>query len=318
MRVFRYRRGGLVPVIPGLLAVVVAGAATAPALGDEPGILGRLFRLGGSSSPAPANRGRQTQPPNPLPYGPDANAAKEATRGDNFVPPAAPRSPSTASAPTPTPTAGPLGEGPSTPEPLGGNSAPPIAPRSRVSSAATSADPILTRVALGRSTDGSQFGMFMQIYADGTVIDSEGIHRMAAADIQPIADLVASGDLSRARGHCGAPSSDFIEDVQVIVYERRLGRLAAQSFSYSGNPQDCDHPVKHLHALVESLQMKLSGQPAPATPSAGPAPLAANPAGPPVVATGPAPGGNAPILSSPAPAPLPTGAVIPLTPVDER
>jgi len=130
---------------------------------------------------------------------------------------------------------------------------------------------------------------------------------------------VASGDLSRNRGHCGAPSSDFIEEVQFIVYERRLGRLAAQPFSYSGNPQDCDHSVKHLHALIESLLLKLSGQPDLAAHShpGGPAPEAAVQSGPALSAPG-SPSGNAPILSSPPPASPPSGPVIPLTPVDER
>lgn len=323
MRAFPYRRGGLVPAILGPLAVIVASATPVSAAGDEPGLFGRLFRLGGgsSSSAAPNNRARPAPAANPLPYGPGAGGASSAAakRGDDFIPPAAPRSTTAASAPAPTPTAGPLGAGPSTPETLQGDSAPPIAPRPRVSSAVTSADPLLTRVALGRSTDGSQFGMFLQVFADGTVIDSEGVHRLSPADVKPIADLVASGDLSRNRGHCGAPSSDFIEEVQFIVYERRLGRLAAQPFSYSGNPQDCDHSVKHLHALIESLLLKLSGQPDLAAHShpGGPAPEAAVPGGPALSAPG-SPSGNAPILSSPPPASPPSGPVIPLTPVDER
>ena len=89
----------------------------------------------------------------------------------------------------------------------------------------TNADPLLTRLALGRSNDGSQFGMFLQIFTDGTVIDSEGVHHLRAADLKPIMDLVQSGDLTRTRGHCGAPATDFIEYVNVVVYERRLGRL---------------------------------------------------------------------------------------------
>ncbi len=342
MRAFRYRRGGLVPAILGPLAVVVASATTVAAAGDEPGLFGRLFRLGGGSSSSSTpndhdhnhnhdrNRPRQTPAANPLPYGPGAAGATSganANRGNDFIPPASPRSAaaSSAPAPAPTPTAGPLGEGPSTPETLDNGSAPPISPRPRVSSAVTSADPLLTRVALGRSTDGSQFGMFLQVFADGTVIDSEGVHRVSQADIRPIAELVGSGELSRNRGHCGAPSGDFIEEVQVIVYERRLGRLTAQPFSYSGNPQDCDHSVKHLHTLIESLMVKLSGQPdlAAQTNPAGPAPEAAAPTGPAnrvaVAPESPSTSSNAPILSSPSPElPPPSGPVIPLTPVGER
>ena len=83
--------------------------------------------------------------------------------------------------------------------------------------------------------------MFLQIFADGTVIDSEGVHHVRPADLKPIVEAVQSGELYRLRGHCGAPSTDFIEYVHIVVYERRLGRLQAHSFSYSGNPQGCDH-----------------------------------------------------------------------------
>lgn len=330
MRAFSSRRRGLAPVIPGLLAVVVAVATPASAAGDEPGLFGRLFRLGGSSSSSPSNPGRARPAPaaNPLPYGPkDQGASNHAhPRGGNeFIPPAAPRSPGSAanSAPAPTPTIGPMGGGPSTPDVIESGSAAPVSPRPRVSSAVTGADPILTRVALGRSTDGGQFGMFLQIYADGTVIDSEGVHRLAPADIKPIADLVASGDLSRNRGHCGSPSSDFIEDIQVIVYEKRLGRLSAQPFSYSGNPQDCDHSVKHLHTLIDNLLLKMSGQ-QPALAAGSPVDAPHETAAPvlrPTEAPAPAAATNAPLLggAAPAPTPLPTsGPVIPLTPVEEK
>ncbi len=131
----------------------------------------------------------------------------------------------------------------------------------------TNADPLLTRLALGRSDDGSQFGMFLQIFADGTVIDSEGVHHLRQADLKPILDLLQSGDLTRTRGHCGAPATDFIDYVNIVVYERRLGRLWAHTLSYSGNPQGCDHAVRHLHTTLETLQTKLSrntaGTPAP-------------------------------------------------------
>lgn len=341
MRAFPSQRRGLALVVPGLLAAVVAVAAPSSAAGDEPGLFGRLFRLGGSSSSSPSTPGRARSAPaaNPLPYGPKApgasNRAPHAHHdhdhsggggGNDFVPPAAPRSPGPAanSAPAPTPTVGPLGGGPSTPEVIESGSANPVAPRPRVSSAVTSADPILTRVALGRSTDGSQFGMFLQIYADGTVIDSEGVHRLSPADIKPIADMVASGELSRNRGHCGAPSSDFIEDVQIIVYEKRLGRLSAQPFSYSGNPQDCDHSVKHLHTLIDNLMMKMSGQPVAA---ADPGPGVGSETTAPVLqpteaaAAPPSAPGNAPRLGGAGNAPdLPQsgGPVIPLTPVEEK
>lgn len=337
-------------------ALVAASALAAPhaaTADDNPGLFGRLFRMGGASNTARA------KPSAPLPHGGDKPAPggghdhDHGAGGDQFIPPAAaPRGPA---APVAT-AAGPLsGPGPTTPEVADAGSAPPITPRSRVSSAATEADPLLTRMALGRSNDGSQFGMFLQIFADGTVIDSEGVHRLSPTDVRPLAELVASGELSRNRGHCGSPSGDYIEEVHVVVFERRLGRLTAQPFSYSGNPQGCDASVRQLHALIEGLQARLSGQPAAATAAAaGPAP-AVHPSAPPItlnsaspapapaamVPPTPAPATPAPAVASPQPAsafgggpvrtarpstagtgrvlpPLDgtTGPVIPLTPVD--
>src|SRR5262249_10280386 len=141
-----------------------------------------------------------------------------------------------------------------------------LTPKSRVTTAVTNADPVLTRFALGRSTEGNTFAMFLQIFVDGTVVDSEGVHHVRPADLKPILEAVQSGEMYRLRGHCGAPSTDFIEYVHVIAYERRLGRLQAHSFSYSGNPQGCDHVVRHLHNALETLQAKLSR---PATPAGG-------------------------------------------------
>ena len=53
--------------------------------------------------------------------------------------------------------------------------------RPRHNGPVTEADPILTRVGLGRSDSGSSFALFIQIYADGTVIDSEGVHNYQSA-----------------------------------------------------------------------------------------------------------------------------------------
>ncbi|WP_165068892.1 hypothetical protein [Paludisphaera rhizosphaerae] len=289
-------------------ALVAASALAAPQLAkadDNPGLFGRLFRMGSNNG----SNAAKARPNGSLPYGGDkpAAAGRNANHdhdhdagGDQFIPPAtASRGPAT---PAPAATAaGPLsGPGPSTPEVADTGSAPPITPRSRVSSAATEADPLLTRMALGRSNDGAQFGMFLQIFADGTVIDSEGVHRLSPTDIRPLAELVGSGELSRNRGHCGAPSGDYIEEVHVVVFERRLGRLTAQPFSYSGNPQGCDASVRQLHALIESLQARLSGQPAAATVAASPTGPA--PSSPPLNLT-PTPTATtaAPIVSAPAP-----------------
>jgi hypothetical protein len=190
-----------------------------------------------------------------------------------------------------------------------------LSPKPRVSTAVTNADPLLTRLALGRSSDGSQFGMFLQVFTDGTVIDSEGVHRLRSADLKPIMDVVQSGELYRARGHCGAPSTDFIEYVNVVVYERRLGRLAAHSFSYSGNPQGCDNAIRQLHTTLENLQVKLSrhagGSATPVGTPSNPLPLA------PVTGPGRAPAfdqqPSPPTVNPGQPA---SGGVIPLTPID--
>ena len=89
-------------------------------------------------------------------------------------------------------------------------------------------------------------------------------------------DALQVGDLYRLRGHCGGPATDYVEQVHVVIYERSLGRLRANAFSYSGNPQGCEHAVRHLHAALEGLQTKLSRSmpaPAPALPPHQPAPL---------------------------------------------
>jgi hypothetical protein len=115
--------------------------------------------------------------------------------------------------------------------------------------------------------------MFLQIFADGTVIDGEGVHNVGPDILKPVIDALQSGDFARVRGHCGGPATDSLEQVHMIVFERSLGRLRAHSFSYSGNPQGCDHSIRNLHAALETLQTKISrpmtgvnpGTPAPPT-----------------------------------------------------
>jgi hypothetical protein len=298
-------------------SLVILAVGTAPAWGDDTGILGRLFRLGGSSdSSSTAGAPNQVSA---LPYGRGANAT------GNSVPPAgsSPLSP-----PPSVSNYNGLPQTPVTTPPVADGPSQRLAPRPRVSPAVTSADPVLTRFALGRSNDGSQFGMFLQVFADGTVIDSEGVHRVRAPDLRPIVEMVQSGDLFRLRGHCGAPSTDFIEYVHVVIYERRLGRLNAHSFSYSGNSQGCDPSIRHLHTVLENLQGKLSrqvgvtnpgvgvgaasapapGSPSPMSPQEGPGPLPMTP----VPGFGRVPSGQPPAASvNPS-----SGTVIPLTPVD--
>jgi hypothetical protein len=138
-------------------------------------------------------------------------------------------------------------------------------------------------------------------------VDSEGVHHVRPADLRPILEVVQSGEVYRLRGHCGAPSTDFIEYVHLVVYERRFGRLQAHSFSYSGNPQGCDHIIRHLHTALENLQAKLSHPPMPA----GAGTTGGSPAAPlnpvPIL---PATPGRAPAMPSTSPG----GPVIPLSP----
>jgi hypothetical protein len=188
-------------------------------------------------------------------------------------------------------------------------------------------------MALGRSNDGSQFGMFLQVFADGTAIDSDGVHRLSAADLRPIAEVIQGGELTRVRGHCSSPSADFVEYVQIVVFERRMGRLQAHSLSYSGSPQGCDPTIRHLHTVIETVQAKLSRQPMAAgssgTEVAGPNPThgASPPISMPPVAFGGTGGASGigirriPPLPDPTvvnPPPSGRGAVIPLSPIEPR
>jgi hypothetical protein len=225
-------------VVLSAVATLAIGIGTRTGRGDEPRGLGRLFRLGGSSS---STRGSV------VPKSADSPAA---------VPPAvvAPSSfpGSTAATPTLTDTGGTQR----------------IRPQPRVTRAVTDSDPLLTQVSLVRDSSGKRFGMFLQIYADGTVIDNDGVHRVGGDVLRPIVQAIQSGDLHRARPFCGGPSADFLEQVQLIVYERSLGRLRAMRLGYSGNPQGCDEAIQKLHKAVEALTARVSPAPTPpASPS---------------------------------------------------
>jgi hypothetical protein len=282
------------------LFVVTTGVVTARA--DDDGFLSRLFRGGSSSTSTSSSASR---------------SASGVPGGGSSSNPAATSQPASPyGSITGSNYGGLTNQTPVTTPPV--NSSAPtqrISPRPRTTTAVTNADPLLTRLALGRSDDGSQFGMFLQIFTDGTVIDSEGVHHLRQADLKPILDLVQSGDLMRTHGHCGAPSTDFVEYVNIVVYERRLGRLLAHSLSYSGNTQGCEHAVRHLHTTLESLQMKLSrntgGVQSPGATQANPRPLGpvGGPGSPPAFDQQPAP----PAVNPGQPA---AGGVIPLTPVD--
>ena len=236
-------------------------AVAGPASGDEPGRFGRLFRFG--------------------------NALSESRRSE-------PQTPPVSSSDNPTTYEGPAGPPPST---AGSR----LIPQPRNSRAVTEADPLVTRISLARSDDGNQFGMFLQVYADGTVIDSDGAHNLGRDSVRGVAEILSQGDVFRLRGHCGGPPTDFVEQVQMVVFERSLGRLKASSFSFSGNISGCDPSVKALQTALDTIQTRISrpaSTPAPA-PSAGP--VASNPAmtvGPPPVS------GPQPLAASPTGAPV--------------
>jgi hypothetical protein len=215
--------------------VILYSMAVSSSYGDEPGLIGRLFRMGGPNASTPGSGATSSSPSAPAP---------------SFVgQPALSTPPSTS---------------------MGSTIAPKVMPKPRVNKPITEADPLVTRISLGRSDNGSQFGMLLQVYADGTIIDGEGVHRVSQEALKPVVEAVSSGELAKLRGHCGGPAGDFIENVHVVVFERSLGRLRANSFSYSGNPQGCDHAVIHLQKALDELQNKLS----PMAPTV--APTAAN------------------------------------------
>jgi hypothetical protein len=327
--------------------LAAAGRVTAADDNQSPSLLGRLFRMGGapSANVGGSNSGGASTPQpgassSRLPYGgsyynsPAPTGASVGSTYGNSLPPggssvgssygnALPPGGGTVGAAAPLSTFGGLPETPQVAAASG--PADRLTPRSRVSTAVTNADPVLTRFALGKSNDGSSFGMFLEIFADGTVVDSEGVHHVRPADLKPIMDAVQSGEMYRLRGHCGAPSTDFIEYVHIVAYERRLGRLQAHAFSYSGNPQGCDHVIRHLHTSIETLQTKLSRQPTPAgtaVGSAAPAPMSPAMVGATPIGAVPAPMSMAPIGPaipgrSPAlPSTATGGSVIPLTSAD--
>src|SRR3954451_743834 len=196
---------GMTLVAPALLILTVGQQRGA---GDEPGRLGlgRFFRFG--SPPSSSSIPGPDPGPNPAPTATAIPGAPVASY------------PATSSPSTPSTEV-------STPVPSGPTTAPRIVPRPRVSRPVTESHPIVGRITVNRSDDGNQFGMFLQVYADGTVIDGEGVHRVGIDVLRPILQALEAGDLYRVRGHCGAPATDFVESVQVIVYERVYGRLRA-------------------------------------------------------------------------------------------
>ncbi len=100
--------------------------------------------------------------------------------------------------------------------------------------------------------------MLLQVFADGTVIDGEGVHKVGPDALKPVIEAVGSGDLAKLKGHCGGPAGDFIETVHVVVFDRAFGKLRANAFSYSGSTQGCDHAVHHLQKVLDDIQARVS------------------------------------------------------------
>jgi hypothetical protein len=100
--------------------------------------------------------------------------------------------------------------------------------------------------------------MFMQIHADGVVLDTEGVHRIGPDLMKPLLSIHQDPELLRPRSHCGSPPTDFYEQFQVTIYRRAIGRIQANAFTYSGNTQGCDHSARRLHDALDAIQNKLS------------------------------------------------------------
>jgi hypothetical protein len=139
---------------------------------------------------------------------------------------------------------------------------PRLVPQPRNSRPVTDAPPLLTRVQIGRSDDGHTFGMFLQIYSDGTVIDTEGVHKVGRDVLAPVVEALRAADAGRIHGHCGSPPVDYIETVLLVVYDSSRGRLQANSFSYSGNTQGCSPGIRALQVALDGVQAKISPAPA--------------------------------------------------------
>lgn len=263
------------------LAGALASALPAVRADDPPSRLGRLFRFGAASEPSkPASPlGSANIPARPpADSGPLSTSLGIGRMGANY-----PGQPALS-----TPPSGPDGASNAAPMPR-------ITPKPRVNKAVTEADPLVTRISLGRADGGSQFGMFLQVFADGTVIDGSGVHKLNPEMLKPVVEAVSSGDFARIKGHCGGPAGDTFENIHVVTYERAYGKLRANAFSYSGNPQGCDHSVHHLHKVLEELQLKLDNPAAGAMTASAGAPVVA----PPSAGAAPAPAAPLPPMSAP-------------------
>ena len=238
-----------------LAACALISAMPATGADEQPSRLGRLFRFGAASEPSKPSvpSASPSLVGSPMSGSPMSGSASGLGSGTSF-------SNGSTSAPSSRSVAEGYGQPALSTPPAGSNSLTPtprISPKPRVNKAVTEADPLVTRISIGHADGGSQFGMFMQVFADGTVIDGGGVHKISSESLKPVLEAVSSGDFAKIKGHCGGPAGDTFENIHVVTYERAYGKLRANAFSYSGNPQGCDHAVHHLHKVLEELQLKL-------------------------------------------------------------
>lgn len=232
------------------VALVAAWAAPTISHADGPGLFGRIFKKRDARNNSPAPR------PNVLPPmtrpAPGAAGAGAAGGANDPAPGSDSPLPFTNNA---------------NPAPVAPNDAPGGRPREATAAASrpiTEADPLLTRVSLIRGDRGQHFGVFLQIYMDGTVVDSQGVHRLSKGDLAPIVQAIQACDVTQRQPHCGGQSSDYLEAVQFVVYDRSGNKLRAHAFSCSGDFRGCDQGLQRLQVVLDELMAKLSGAPAAA------------------------------------------------------
>jgi hypothetical protein len=215
----------------GLVALAIAGGLASPLMAGEPGgILGRLFRRTESSA---AKRVDPASRRAPRPVAEAEKSAPDRTLAD-FAPPE-----EVAPAPAPGTIVGPP----------------------------ANADPLLSRFAIGRASDGQTFGLFMHIFADGTVMDSNGLHHSDPAAFERLKDTLRETPLEQLERHTEGTASDYLEVVYLVAYQRAGTKLRAVPLSHAGNTSTAPPSLQRLHAALEAFQAHISS-PVPGTPAA--------------------------------------------------
>lgn len=201
------------------MVVGATGLLAAAAVADEPGWLGRILRR----NAAPAASPRRVTPA----------MSRDRTSAGLLEPPSIEE----------------RAEVPTTPARPAASLVPPPA----------NADPLVSRFAVGRATDGSTFGVFLHLYADGTVMDSSGLHHSDPGQLEILRGVLEDLPLDELDHHYPGAAAGDLEVIQMIVYQRSKGRIRAVSFSYSGDPGDAPPAIRRLHSALESFQMHLAG-----------------------------------------------------------